>query len=177
MTTKIALSLVSIITALLLSACSSTPIEEVPSPANAEAGRSPAPEQAPALNAVAPATKGTAELSLQGPGLAERLVYFDYDSSSIKPEYRLVIEAHARYLGSGPAKTVTIAGHTDERGGREYNLALGQQRAETISRALQLLGVRSSQIETISFGEEKPSGSGAGETAWSRNRRAELSYR
>ena len=112
-----------------------------------------------------------------GPSGTARVVYFDYDSFTIRPEFRNVIDAHARYLTSNQERKLTIAGHTDERGGREYNLALGQQRAEAVRRAMQLLGVRATQVETISFGEEKPTETAHEESAWSRNRRAEMSYR
>ncbi|MFO6421662.1 peptidoglycan-associated lipoprotein Pal [Hylemonella sp. W303a] len=106
-----------------------------------------------------------------------KLVYFDYDSSAIKPEFRAVIEAHARFMQSNPARSVTIAGHADERGGTEYNLALGQRRADAVRQMLVLLGVNSSQIETISFGKEKPAVRGSNEAAWSKNRRAEITYK
>lgn len=107
-----------------------------------------------------------------------RIVYFDYDSSVIKPEFQSVIEAHARYIvKAGQGRKVVIEGHTDERGGREYNLALGQKRAEAVRSALGLLGVSDSQLEAVSFGEEKPAVQGVDERAMAGNRRAEISYR
>lgn len=106
-----------------------------------------------------------------------RLVYFDYDSFVIKPEFQTVIESHARYLKLDKSRKVVIEGHTDERGGREYNLALGQKRSEAVRRALGLLGVTDSQVEAVSFGKEKPAASGSGEAAMAQNRRAEISYR
>ena len=112
-----------------------------------------------------------------GPANVSRIVYFDYDSYVIKPEFQSVIEAHARFLKAGGNRTVVIEGHTDERGGREYNLALGQRRSEAVRRALTLLGVPDARIEAVSFGEEKPATPGGDESAWSRNRRAEISYR
>lgn len=108
---------------------------------------------------------------------ASRLVYFDYDSYVIKPEFQSVVEAHAGFIKSDKARKVVIEGHTDERGGREYNLALGQKRAEAVRRALGLLGVADTQIEAVSFGKEKPAVQGNDEAAWSQNRRAEISYR
>ena len=90
------------------------------------------------------------------PAGAARVVYFDYDSFVIKPEFQALIEAHARFLKANRSRKVVIEGHTDERGGREYNLALGQKRAEAVRRALGLLGVADSQVEAVSFGEEKP---------------------
>ena len=112
-----------------------------------------------------------------GPQGVSRVVYFDYDSYVIKPEFQALIEAHARFIKAGAARKAVIEGHTDERGGREYNLALGQRRAEAVRRALGLLGVSDNQIEAVSFGEEKPASQGFGEEAYSKNPRAEISYR
>lgn len=121
---------------------------------------------------------GPTTASLQTAAMAAgRLVYFDYDSYVIKPEFQKLIEAQARYLSSDPALRVVIEGHTDERGGREYNLALGQRRAEAVRRALSLLGVADTQVDAVSFGEEKPVSEGSNESAWSQNRRAEINYR
>jgi peptidoglycan-associated lipoprotein len=106
-----------------------------------------------------------------------RIVYFDYDSFVIRPEFQSIIEAHARFIKADKNKKVAIEGHTDERGGREYNLALGQKRAEAVRRALGLLGVSDIQIEAVSFGKEKPAEQGSTETAMAKNRRAEISYR
>ena len=112
-----------------------------------------------------------------GPGGVSRIVYFDYDSYVIKQDYQSLIDAHARFMKSGNARKVVIEGHTDERGGREYNLALGQKRAEAVRRSLGLLGVPDGQIEAVSFGKEKPAAQGSGEDVYAQNRRAELSYR
>ncbi|WP_114969461.1 peptidoglycan-associated lipoprotein Pal [Rhodoferax ferrireducens] len=106
-----------------------------------------------------------------------RIVYFDFDSFVIKPEFQSVIEAHARFIVADKGRKVAIEGHTDERGGREYNLALGQKRAEAVRRALGLLGVVDSQVEAVSFGKEKPAAQGSDEDAMAKNRRAEISYR
>jgi peptidoglycan-associated lipoprotein len=106
-----------------------------------------------------------------------RVVYFDYDSFVIRSEFQKVIEAHAKYLASDKGRKVVIEGHTDERGGREYNLALGQKRAEAVRKALSLLGVSEAQLEAVSFGKEKPADSGSTEAAMEKNRRAEISYR
>ena len=112
-----------------------------------------------------------------GPVGISRIMYFDYDSYSLKPDYQPVIESHARFIKSNPAGKVMLEGHTDQRGGREYNLALGQKRAEAVSRALGLLGVANSQMEAVSFGKEKPAMTGHSEDAHAQNRRVELSYR
>ena len=106
-----------------------------------------------------------------------RIVYFDYDSYVIKPEFQAVIEAHARFIKAGGNRKLMVEGHTDERGGREYNLALGQKRAEAVRRALALLGVQDAQVEAVSFGKEKPAAQGGTEEVHAKNRRAELSYR
>ena len=106
-----------------------------------------------------------------------RVIYFDYDSFVIKPEFQNVIEANARFLKSNGARKIMIEGHTDERGGREYNIALGQKRSEAVRRALGLLGVSDAQVEAVSFGKEKPADAGHDEASWAKNRRAELAYR
>jgi peptidoglycan-associated lipoprotein len=107
----------------------------------------------------------------------ERVVYFDFDSFAIKDDFRPLLEGHARVLTRTAGKRMVIEGHTDERGGREYNLALGQKRAEAVVKSLELLGVKTAQLEAVSFGEERPAASGGGETAWAQNRRAELKDR
>nr|WP_315226529.1 peptidoglycan-associated lipoprotein Pal [uncultured Albidiferax sp.] len=106
-----------------------------------------------------------------------RIVYFDYDSYAVKPDDQTVIDANARYLKADKARRAMVEGHTDDRGGREYNLALGQKRAESVRRALGLLGVADSQLEAVSFGKEKPAVQGNDEAAMAKNRRAEISYR
>ena len=108
---------------------------------------------------------------------AQRVVYFDYDSFVIKDEFKGLLDNHAKVLARQAGKRMVIEGHTDERGGREYNLALGQKRAESVAKSLSLLGVPETQVEAVSFGEERPAAQGADESAWSRNRRAELKDR
>ena len=115
----------------------------------------------------------TAEM-LQGVG---RVVYFDFDSFVVREDARPVIEGHARLLTTDRERRLVVEGHTDERGGREYNLALGQKRAEAVARSLVLLGAGENQLEAVSFGEERPAVLGSDETAWSQNRRAELKDR
>ncbi len=108
--------------------------------------------------------------------LAKRSVYFDFDSYVIKDEFKPVIEAHSQYLISHSNRKVVIQGNTDERGGSEYNLALGQKRAEAVRRAMSLLGVPDAQREADSFGKEKPKAMGSDEASWAENRRADLAY-
>lgn len=126
---------------------------------------------------VAPVDANAQNGTAQGPMNVARLVYFDYDSFQIKAESQPIIEAHARFLRANPQRKVSLEGHTDERGGREYNLALGQKRAEAVRRALALLGVADAQMEAVSFGKEKPAATGSDEAAWAQNRRVEIAYR
>ena len=109
--------------------------------------------------------------------LSKRSVFFDFDSFVVKAEYQPIVQTHGSYLGTNKQRRVTVEGHTDERGGREYNLALGQKRAEAVKQRLMLVGVTETQIETVSFGEEKPRATGSTEDAWAQNRRADLNYR
>ena len=108
---------------------------------------------------------------------AARVIYFDYDSYVIRPEFQAAIETQAKYIRADKSRKVVIEGHTDERGGREYNIALGQKRAEAVRKALSLLGVGENQLEAVSFGKEKPAVQGSSEAAMEKNRRAEISYR
>jgi peptidoglycan-associated lipoprotein len=113
----------------------------------------------------------------QQPDAMARIVYFDYDSFDVRGEYAATLEANARYLKANTTRRVALEGHTDESGGREYNLALGQKRAEAVRRAMSLLGVSEAQMEPVSFGEEKPAAFGSDEASMAKNRRVELTYR
>lgn len=108
--------------------------------------------------------------------LSVRILYFDYDSSEVMPAYREVVEAHAMYLLQNPNVTVSLEGHTDERGTREYNLALGERRSQSVKRQMMVFGPDSSQMRTTSYGEERPVADGHGEESWSQNRRVEILY-
>ena len=112
-----------------------------------------------------------------GPQGVARIVYFDFDKYVVKPEYRSVVEAHANFLKSRRGAKVTLEGHTDERGGREYNLALGQRRAEAVRNALTVLGMPDNQIDPISWGVEKPASLDRTEQGYQLNRRVEFTYR
>ena len=108
--------------------------------------------------------------------LSKRSVFFDYDSNSVKDEYRTMVQAHSSCMGDKRDSKVRIEGNCDERGSREYNLALGQRRAESVKKMMTVLGVTDGRIETVSFGEEKPMAPGHDESSWSQNRRADIKY-
>ncbi len=127
--------------------------------------------------AVQPVQIGGSDAVAAGPAGVARIIYFDYDSYILKPEFQGAIEAHAKYLAANKSRKLAIEGNTDERGGREYNLALGQKRAEAVRRGLGLLGVTDAQVEAVSFGKEKPAATGSDEASLAKNRRAELNYR
>lgn len=171
--------LTALAVAVAMVGCSSVPLEDVPvedKSASAVTGR-PGAGPGATQSSVAPVAADTAALTAAGPANVARILYFDYDSYVIKPQFQSLIEGHARFLKANNGRRISIEGHTDERGGREYNLALGQRRSEAVRRALGLLGVTDSQVEAVSFGKEKPVAMGSDEAAWSQNRRAEIVYR
>ena len=108
--------------------------------------------------------------------LRQRVVYFDFDMSNIKPEFQAILSCHAKYLRDRPSARMTLEGHADERGTREYNLGLGERRGNAVSEALRANGGSASQIEVVSYGEERPTCGESNEGCWSRNRRAEIIY-
>ncbi|MCK2183195.1 peptidoglycan-associated lipoprotein Pal [Halomonas getboli] len=105
-----------------------------------------------------------------------RTIYFAYDSDTIRPEFQSVLESHARFLQNNPSASVVLQGHTDERGTREYNLALGERRADAVKRFLSVQGVSPSQVEVVSYGEERPAARGSNEEAYAQNRRVVFAY-
>ena len=105
------------------------------------------------------------------------VIYFDYDQAEIKPEFTQVVQAHGQRLASNASMQVRLEGHTDERGSREYNIGLGERRAQAVRRALMLAGAQASQITTVSYGEERPAATGSDEESWRLNRRVEIVYR
>lgn len=107
----------------------------------------------------------------------KRSVYYEFDKYDVKPEYRTLVESHARWLKANPRAKLVIEGNADERGSREYNVALGQRRAESVTKMLTLLGAKPDQIEAVSWGEEKPRSGGHDESSWSENRRADFASR
>ncbi len=173
-------SLFAILMASVLAACSSTPTKEQEGAKVEEAKPAPkiAPKPTPKAE-TAPVAPTTVEVNpLKDPAniLSKRSVYFDYDSNIVKDEFKPLITAHAKYLSGHSSAHVTVQGNTDERGSREYNLALGQRRADAVKQMMQLLGASASQIDTVSFGEEKPRAEGHDEKAWAENRRADIVY-
>jgi peptidoglycan-associated lipoprotein len=181
----------------LLGACSSTPPAappasapvDVKTSAAAVAAAKPAPAPAPALmaapapaeprpaaNASATTTALPAYLDPNSDISKRRSVFFEFDQADFTSASRSVVELHGKYLSSQPKLAIRIEGNADERGSTEYNLALGQKRAESVRRALKLVGVADTQMETVSWGEERPKATGHDEAAWSQNRRADLQY-
>ena len=167
------------VAALVLAGCSSVPLDssnvpvETRTPTTIGSGTGGANPSGAGQSGVTPVdlTKGGANAGVG------KVVYFDFDSYVLKDEYRPLVDSFAKSLTADRKKKVVVEGHTDERGGREYNLALGQKRAETVTKALALLGATDSQIEAVSFGKERPAAQGSDEAAWAKNRRAELVYR
>jgi peptidoglycan-associated lipoprotein len=165
--------------AALLVACSSTPVNP-PAPVVTATPKpaAPATTPAPGADTGAAAQRATVPEYLDPTSAisTKRSVYFDFDDFTIKNEYTDVVATHGKYLGPQPALHIRIEGNADERGSAEYNLALGQKRAEAVLRALKVYGVKDSQMEPVSFGSEKPKAAGHDEAAWAQNRRADLVY-
>lgn len=170
---KFALTVLVSVTALL-TACSSTPIDNTASSpqtsATTVAPLDVTPKSAPASQTV------PAYLDPSSPIYQKRSVYFDFDVFTIKPQFNAVVEQHAAYLKAHPELQVRLEGNADERGGREYNLSLGQKRSESVKRALTTLGAGAGQQEAVSFGEEKPKATGHDESSWAENRRVDIVY-
>jgi peptidoglycan-associated lipoprotein len=160
--------------AALLSACSSTKLQETP-----VVEKTPVAATAPADTSrdVRPVETGAVDPLNDPKGvLANRSVYFDYDSYVVRADGKPVVENHSAYLSKHKERKVLIQGNTDERGGTEYNLALGQKRAEAVRKSMAALGVPEGQMEAVSLGKEKPKASGSNEAAWAENRRADIVY-
>jgi peptidoglycan-associated lipoprotein len=164
---------------VLLSACSSKGTKDDAAAGVEDKSSAPAGTIAKPLEGDDLAGKAAAlDPRLRDPNniLSKRIVYFEYDSYVIKEEYKPLIQAHAKYLSENKDARVALQGNADERGSREYNLSLGQKRAESTKKAMQVLGVQEVQIESISFGEEKPVCTETNEACWAKNRRAEIVY-
>jgi peptidoglycan-associated lipoprotein len=181
--------LVAAFAAVLLAGCQSTPTDQSAAPVeDRAAGTSGSTPGASTSGAGGAGVSGTAQGQqragtaggnpLRDPAspLSKRSVYFEFDSFIVKDEYRPLIESHGRYLAQNRNAKMTIQGNTDERGSREYNIALGQKRADAVKRMMTLLGAQDSQIETVSFGKEKPKNAGHDEASWAENRRDDFVY-
>jgi peptidoglycan-associated lipoprotein len=175
---------ISMLLVSLLAACSSKPVKEEPKAAVED--KSPVATQATAPKAEPDAGATTTPVAqtstvvnpLTDPNniLSKRNVYFDFDKDEVKAEYRPLVEAHAKYLVANPNAHVALQGNADERGSREYNLALGQRRAAAVKKVLNVYGANDKQIETVSYGEEKPKATGHDEAAYAENRRVDIVY-
>lgn len=174
--------LIALFIVALAAGCKSTPKEqegarvEDRKPITTAPTTTPTTPSQPSTSGIA--TQPTGGDPLRDPNniLSKRSVYFDYDQFTVKDEFRPVVNAHAKYLGTNANRRITVQGNTDERGSREYNLALGQKRADAVKQMMVLSGAQAQRIETVSFGEEKPRGQGANEAAWAENRRADIVY-
>jgi peptidoglycan-associated lipoprotein len=145
-----------------------------------EAMEEPVPEMAPGGTTTPDNEMGSPEMIRGTPEqalLSRLVVYFDFDQSDIRSEFNALLTAHGRYLANNPRTRIRLEGHGDERGSREYNIGLGERRAQAVRRALLLQGAATDQLSTVSFGEERPAVSGSDEEAWAMNRRVELVYR
>jgi peptidoglycan-associated lipoprotein len=168
----------------MLAACSGGPVSEQ-EPAGVEerqpgaaAGAQAQPVKPGGVARVDLTSKPGVKSPLTDPAsiLSKRSIYYDLDSFEVKDQYKELVEAHARYLRDNPRSKMLIQGNTDERGSREYNVALGQRRSEGVKKMLLLLGAREDQVESVSLGEEKPKAEGHDEQAWSQNRRSDILY-
>ena len=168
--------LIPALLAALLAACSTTPLPEDGAGAPVES-RSGSTGVTPVTAGGLDASGLPRELTDPKSKLSQRSIYFDLDKYEVKDEYKDLVAAHAKYLTANKGFKVLVQGNTDERGSREYNLSLGQKRAEAVKRSLALLGVKDDQIESVSLGEEKPKNPGHDETAWAENRRADILYK
>jgi peptidoglycan-associated lipoprotein len=169
-------------------ACSTTPEDQTAQPGDPAKPGATKPGAKPGVQAVQPPKVAAVDVSkpraveqasaLKDPGsvLSKRQIFFDYDKFDVKDEYRPLVEAHAKYLRENPNAKMLIQGNADERGSREYNLALGQKRSDNVKKMLMLLGARESQLESVSLGEEKPACNEHNEDCWAKNRRGELLY-
>lgn len=164
--------------AVVLSGCSSTPSGPEQTGAAVENRASDDTTSTKIANVQTDGLDARALAELRDPKsiLSKRSVYFDFDRFDIKSEYKDLVSAHAKFISEHKAAKVLIQGNTDERGSREYNLALGQKRADAVKKGLALLGAKEEQLEAVSLGEEKPKGEGHDEAAWAENRRSDILY-
>jgi peptidoglycan-associated lipoprotein len=184
MNLKTSLSLVTLAASALLAGCASDVKLSEPAPVESRTAVPVAAgtvTQAPGARPTGTPQSSVATVNLTQPAggtpssmQIARIVYFDFDSFVIKDEFKPAVEGHAKAMTTSKQRRMVVEGHADERGSREYNLALGQKRAEAVVKSLALLGVGQAQVEAVSFGEERPAAQGSDESAWAKNRRAEL---
>ncbi len=171
--------ILSIVLVNLLAACASNkPKEEATEPAATPAAEvsAPATAETTSTSAAPVATEAAAPAEATAAAPDTRSVYFPFDVDAVQADDRAAVQAHGAFLGKNKTAKVRVEGNADERGSSEYNLALGQRRANNVKKLLILSGAKSSQIETVSFGEEKPRATGHNESAWAQNRRADIVY-
>ncbi len=163
---------------LVISGCETTPVKEDTAGVPVEERGTMAPEDTAQTRGIED-TRGFRGHPLDDPDspLSKLVIYFDFDSAEILNDFRPIVEAHAAYMADNPGSAVTLEGHTDERGSREYNLGLGERRSQSVRRVLVLLGAGQNQLQTVSYGEENPARDGHDESAWRYNRRVEIVYR
>jgi peptidoglycan-associated lipoprotein len=170
---------ICLVVAALAAGCASKERQAEPPVSDRSTATTPPPSSTPPTSQTTPrTTESVGGNPLKDPNniLSKRSVYFDFDSNAVKDEYRNLIQAHARYLNDHRDAHIRIEGNCDERGSREYNLALGQRRAEAVKKIMTVLGVQDNRIETVSFGEEKPVAPGHDEDSWAKNRRGDIKY-
>ena len=170
------LIVVLIVAAFGLGACKHKALKESPPPPPAEATAGTDASGANSANADASRGVDDETAGPQAGMLAKRVIYFDFDNSEIKGEGTDIVAAHSKYLAKNPNARVRLEGNTDERGSREYNIGLGERRAQAVRRALLLQGASDMQLSTVSYGEERPAAAGHDDAAWAKNRRVEIVY-
>jgi len=174
---------IAAIVAIFIAGCQSTPTTAPIDDKSGEAGTTATPgggatTSGTSQGGVSGTQGGTGSNPLRDPNniLSKRSVYFEFDSFSVADQYKPIVEAHARYLAANRTARVTLQGHADERGSREYNIALGQKRADAVKRMVTVMGVQETIVESVSFGKEKPRNMGHDEAAWAENRRVDIIY-
>jgi peptidoglycan-associated lipoprotein len=172
--------LFAVLVAVVVAGCSSTPttapVEDKSTTGTPAGGTTPGAATSGTTTSGVTGTSGLNPLKDPNNILSKRSVYFEFDSFTIADQYKPVIQAHAQYLAANRNARVTLQGHADERGSREYNIALGQKRSDAVKRTMTLLGVQETIVETVSFGKEKPKNLGHDEAAWAENRRVDIIY-
>ena len=175
---------IAALVAIFLAACQSTPTTEAPIEDKSATAGTTAPGTGATTSGTTPGgVSGTqsgtgAANPLRDPNniLSKRSIYFEFDSFTVADQYKPIVEAHARYLAANRNARVTLQGHADERGSREYNIALGQKRSDAVKRMVTVMGIQETIVETVSFGKEKPRNMGHDEAAWAENRRVDIIY-